>query len=53
MMAKTLQANVFINGLVHSPKAEIVRPFILIFPRTRSGSAIVWILTKCVKHKYI
>ena len=52
-MAKTLKTNLFINGLAHSSKAETVRSFSFIFPRTRSGSAIMWILTKCVKHEYI
>ena len=49
-MAETLKNNLFINGLVCSSNAETARPFILVFPRVRSVSDIVWMFRKCIKH---
>lgn len=55
MMAETLKINLFINGLVHSSKAETVTSLSVFYSQGPGHSlpAIVWILIECVKHKYI
>lgn len=52
-MLEILKNNLFIRGTIHSSKAGTARSFILVLPRPRTGSVLMCMYNKGMKHVHM